>query len=126
MLQHNWFFHDFCQKENARAIVRWISTRYSSLPWLDKLGDLSFVAYNVLEHFHPSDTKHVVLLLDNHESHKYYPSLELASQNHIIFVSLHPFHRVQPLDVAVYGLIKRYFEQEINTFLKQHPGRIVG
>lgn len=32
-------------------------------------------------------------------------------------------HRVQSLDVAVYGPIKSYFKQEI-TFHKQHPGRI--
>ncbi|KAJ8962885.1 hypothetical protein NQ318_001294 [Aromia moschata] len=81
-----------------------------------------------VEYVRPSETKRVVLLLDNHESHKYYPALEFASQNHVTFVSFppHTTHKVQPLDVAVYGPVKRYFEQEINTFQKQHPGRIVG
>lgn len=32
---------------------------------------------------------------------------------------------MQPLDVAVYGPMKKYFEQEIDTFQKSHPGRIV-
>lgn len=32
---------------------------------------------------------------------------------------------MQPLDVAVYGPIKKYFEQELNMFQKNHAGRIV-
>lgn len=80
-----------------------------------------------VQHVRPSEAKRVLLLLDNHESHKYYPALEFASQNHVTFVSFppHTTHRLQPLDVAVYGPIKKYFEQEISTFQKQHPGRIV-
>lgn len=33
---------------------------------------------------------------------------------------------VQALDVAIYGPIQRYSEQEINIFQKQHPSRNVG
>ncbi|KAJ8934808.1 hypothetical protein NQ318_010222 [Aromia moschata] len=72
-----------------------------------------------VEYVRLSETKRVVLLLDNHESHKYYPALvEFASQNHVTFVSFppHTTHKVQPLDVVVYGPVKK----------KQHPGRIVG
>lgn len=41
------------------------------------------------------------------------------------FYGPHTTDRMQPLDVAVYGPIKKYFEQELNTFQKTHPGRIV-
>lgn len=80
-----------------------------------------------IQYVRPSENKHVVLLLDNHESHKYYPALEYASEHHVTFVSYppHTTHKLQALDVAVYGPIKKYFEQEINTFQKQHPGRII-
>ncbi|CAG4975337.1 unnamed protein product [Parnassius apollo] len=76
-----------------------------------------------VEHVRPSADKKVLLLLDNHESHKYYPALEYASKNSVIILSLapHTTHKMQPTDVAVYGPLKR----EINTFQKAHPGRIV-
>lgn len=32
---------------------------------------------------------------------------------------------MQPLDVAVYGPLKKYFEQELNSFQEMHPDRIV-
>lgn len=69
----------------------------------------------------------VILLLDNHESHKYYPALEYASANNIIFLSFapHTTHRMQPLDITVYGPIKTYFEQSVSSFQKAHAGRII-
>lgn len=65
--------------------------------------------------------------MDNHESHKYLPALELASKNHIIFVSLapHTTHRMQTLDLCVYGPLKTYFEQSVATFQKKYVGRII-
>lgn len=80
-----------------------------------------------IEHVRPSTNKRVVLILDNHESHKFFPALDYASQHHVTFVSFppHTTHKLQPLDVAVYGPLKKYFEQEVNTFQKQHPGRII-
>lgn len=65
--------------------------------------------------------------MDNYESHKYLPALELASKNHVIFISLapHTTHRMQPLDFCVYGPLKTYFEQSLATFQKEHVGRIV-
>ncbi|CAH0726273.1 unnamed protein product, partial [Brenthis ino] len=53
--------------------------------------------------------------------------LEYASQNNVVILSLppHTSNKLQPLDVAVYGALKIYFEQEINRFQKTHPGRIV-
>ena len=80
-----------------------------------------------VEMVRPNENRKVLLLLDNHESHKYYPALEFARKNHVIFVSFapHTTNKMQPLDVAVYGPIKKYFEQEINTFQKSHPGRII-
>ncbi|CAH2085301.1 unnamed protein product [Euphydryas editha] len=81
----------------------------------------------LVEKTRPSEQKKILLLLDNHESHKFYPALEYASKNHIIFLSFppHTTHKLQPLDVAVYGPIKKYFEQEIATFHKAHPGRTI-
>nr|XP_021186027.2 uncharacterized protein LOC110373173 [Helicoverpa armigera] len=81
----------------------------------------------LVEKTRPTEQKKLLLLLDNHESHKYYPALEYATKHHIIFLSFppHTTNKLQPLDVAVYGPIKKYFEQEIATFHKAHPGRTI-
>lgn len=75
----------------------------------------------------PTPDKKIILVLDNHESHKYYPALKYATDNHIIFVSFapHTTHKIQPLDVSVFGPIKRFYEQEINIFQKNYSGRII-
>lgn len=58
-----------------------------------------------LRHFvgivRPTLERKVILVMDNHESHKYLLALEFATENHVIFVSLppHTTHRMQPLDL---------------------------
>ncbi|KAJ8945281.1 hypothetical protein NQ318_016051 [Aromia moschata] len=51
---------------------------------------------------------------------KFFPALEYASQNNVIFLSFapHTTNKMQPLDVSVYGPIKKFLEQELNTFKK--------
>lgn len=84
-----------------------------------------------LRHFvemtRPTAEKKVLLVLDNHESHKYLEALEYATQNHVIFTSLapHTTHKMQPLDRCVYGPFKNYFEQEVSLFQRTHVGRII-
>lgn len=53
----------------------------------------------------------VLLLLDNHESHLSIASLELAKSNGITMVTFppHTSHKFQPLDVSVYGPLKRRY-----------------
>jgi hypothetical protein len=80
-----------------------------------------------VETVRPTSENKVILVLDNHESHKYLPALEYASKHHVIFVSLapHTTHRMQPLDYCVYGPLKIYFEQAVAVFQKAHAGRII-
>ncbi|XP_026488620.2 uncharacterized protein LOC113395268 [Vanessa tameamea] len=80
-----------------------------------------------VEHVRPTPEKKILLLLDNHESHKYYPALDYASKNNVVILSLapHTTHIMQSMDVAVYGPLKTYFEREVNFFQKSHPGRII-
>lgn len=62
----------------------------------------------LVEKTRPAEQKKLLLLLDNHESHKFFPALEYATKNHIILLSFppHTTNKLQPLDVAVYGPIK--------------------
>lgn len=84
-----------------------------------------------LRHFvemtRPTQDKKNLLVMDNHESHKYLDALEFASKNHVIFISLapHTTHRMQPLDTCVYRPLKIYFEQAVSVFQKTYVGRII-
>ncbi|XP_071040606.1 uncharacterized protein [Parasteatoda tepidariorum] len=83
--------------------------------------------HHFVENTHPTPEKKVILILDNHESHKYIEALEYARKNNLIFISLppHTTHRMQLLDRCVYGPFKTYFEQEVSTFQRSHVGRII-
>lgn len=94
--------------------------------WINGPVFLQWLQYFVHQ-VRPSPEKTILLLMDNHISHKYYPALEFARENNVVFLSFppHTTNKLQPLDRAVYGPFKTFFEQEINTFQKAHPGRIV-
>ena len=89
--------------------------------WINGEAFLTWLTWFV-DVVRPTATKKVLLLLDNHEAHKYYPALHFASKNHVMMLSFapHTTHRMQPLDVAVYRALKIFFEQEISAFQKQH------
>ena len=50
----------------------------------------------------------ILLLLDNHESHRSLSALEYCRNNgiHVVFFPPHCSHRLQPLDVSVFGSFK--------------------
>lgn len=75
----------------------------------------------------PTADRPVLLILDNHSTHQNLEALNLARENHVIMVSIppHTSHKLQPLDVSVYRSFKVAFEQAIDTFQKNHPGRRV-
>ncbi|KAG8235449.1 hypothetical protein J437_LFUL015797 [Ladona fulva] len=54
--------------------------------------------------------KPILLLLDKHESHLSVEALGKASEAGIVIATfpLHASHKLQPLDLAVYGPLKRY------------------
>lgn len=56
----------------------------------------------------------IVLLLDNHESHRSLEALQFCRANGIHFVSFPPHcsHRLQPLDVSVFGPFKTAINKE--------------
>ena len=84
-----------------------------------------------LQHFQKyakaSLTEKVLLIVDGHSSHKYLDALLYAKENGIVLLCLPPHctHRMQPLDVAFFGPLKSYYDQEITKWLKANPGRVV-
>lgn len=72
-------------------------------------------------------TDPIFLLLDNHESHRALAVLEFCRANGIHVVSFPPHcsHRLQPLDVSVFGPFKTALNKQFESFMRMHPGRAV-
>lgn len=89
-----------------------------------------FVQY--LQHFintvKPSNDHKVLLLLDGHTTHTRNPeALDLARDCGVILLSLpgHTTHRLQPLDVSFFKPLNTYYIDEMEKWLRVHPGRVV-
>ncbi|KAJ8972487.1 hypothetical protein NQ314_000165 [Rhamnusium bicolor] len=61
----------------------------------------------------------VILLLDNHESHVSIPTIDLVKRSGVILVTFHSHtsHRMQPLDVCVYGPFKTYYSSAVSNWM---------
>lgn len=78
-----------------------------------------------ISHVKPSKETPVILLLDNHSSHLSCKVLNLCKENGVIMVSFPPHysHRLQPLDVAVFGPFKKCCSSGISAWLVNNPGK---
>ena len=65
------------------------------------------------------------MILDNHNSHLSLEGLEFAKQNGIIMVSFPPHcsHKLQPLDLSVFGPLKKRTASAQQNWLRNHPGQ---
>ena len=66
-----------------------------------------------------------LLLMDNHISHLSIEAVDLARENglHLLTFPPHCSHRLQPLDVGVYGPFKRYYSSLCNSWMTSNPGK---
>lgn len=82
-----------------------------------------------LQHFikytKPTKEQPVILILDNHESHISVPAIQMAKDNGIMLITLHPHtsNHMQPLDKTVFGPFKKYFNTAANELLLT-PGHV--
>lgn len=70
----------------------------------------------------------VLLILDGHSSHTKNLNVILkAKDNNCIILSLpsHCTHRLQPLDISFFKSLNSFYDIEIQTWLRSHPGRVV-
>lgn len=104
----------------------------SSLALGNKSGWMTSELFpKVLEHFvkHtrccPQDP--VLLLVDNHESHVSLSSVRFCKTNGIVLLSFapHTTHRMQPLDVGVFGPFKTFCSVAFNDWMVSNPGKTI-
>ena len=81
------------------------------------------------DHFLMNAVSHrpLLLLLDGHSSHFEPQSIEFARQNHIVIFCLppHTTHECQPLDVGLFGPLKKYWQQECHKFYQNHLNVVI-
>lgn len=68
-----------------------------------------------------------LLLLDNHQSHVNLDVIKLAKENgvHLLTFPPHCSHRLQPLDVGVYGPFKTYYNSAAAAWMTSNPGKTI-
>uniref|UniRef100_A0A336MF36 CSON014617 protein n=1 Tax=Culicoides sonorensis TaxID=179676 RepID=A0A336MF36_CULSO len=69
----------------------------------------------------------VLLLLDNHESHCSIQAIECARELGIVLLTFppHTSHKIQPLDVSVYGPFKTKFKIAFKDWLSTNVGKVI-
>ena len=79
------------------------------------------------KHSRPTADDPVLLILDNHSSHKTYGVYNFCRTNHIHIVSLppHSSHRLQPLDICFFGPLKNAFNRECEFYIKTYSSQNV-
>lgn len=69
----------------------------------------------------------ILLILDNHGSHRTFDVLKFCRENgiHVLSFPPHTSHRLQPLDVAVFGPVQNACNQLCEDWVTTHPGRVM-
>ena len=66
-----------------------------------------------------------LIILDNHFSHVNFEVVTFCRSHGIVLLTLppHTSHRLQPLDVAVFGPLKTYVNRQADGWMRTNPGR---
>lgn len=71
-----------------------------------------------------SKSRPKLLFLDNHSSHLSVETIDLAVENGVTMITFPPHcsHRMQPLDVSVYGPVKNAYKRAHSRWMKNNAG----
>ncbi|KAB0800104.1 hypothetical protein PPYR_07984 [Photinus pyralis] len=78
-----------------------------------------------VKHARCSKERPLVLFFDNHDSHVSIEIITAARNSGVYLITFppHSSHRLQPLDVAVYGTLKTRYNQACDDFMATNPGK---
>ena len=81
------------------------------------------------EHFlvHTVPGRPLLLLVDGHSSHYDPDSIKFAKNHSVIIFCLppHTTHEAQPLDVSLFGPLKKHWSLECHNFIQSSPGKVI-
>ena len=85
------------------------------------------VILHFLQHMNVSPTSPGLLLLDNHSSHVTLEAIETAASHglHVVTFPPHCSHKLQPLDVGVYGPFKLFYQSYSRDWMQNNPGKYI-
>lgn len=85
------------------------------------------VLKHIRDHTKCDKDNKILLLLDNHETHTTVKAINFCRKNGIVMLSIptHTSHKIQPLDVGVYGHFKNYCASAFNDWMTINPGKPV-
>lgn len=91
--------------------------------WIDTILFVK-VLEHIKNHTRCTVEDKILLLMDNHESHYSLEAVSYAKENRIVFVTFPPHctHKLQPLDVGVFGPFKTKLKIAQNDWLTNNPG----
>lgn len=94
--------------------------------WMQRDEFLKFM-HHFIRHSNAKKGTNTLLLLDNHISHISIEAIDLAIEHDISMLTFPPHcsHRMQPLDVSVFGPVKRMFSSQCSDWMKSNIGRLL-
>ena len=87
--------------------------------WMTNENFIDYMRHFV-KYAKPSAEHPVLLILDNHQSHVSLDVITYAKEHHVTLLSFPPHcsHKLQPLDVSVYGPFKTYINQASDSWMR--------
>lgn len=94
--------------------------------WINEEVFAEFLEH-LVQHTRCSVDHKILLILDNHDTHISLRAIDVARENGIVLLTLppHTSHKLQPLDVGVYGPFKTAYNRAIDGWLRSNPGKTV-
>ncbi|XP_034065436.1 uncharacterized protein LOC117542069 isoform X1 [Gymnodraco acuticeps] len=82
---------------------------------------------HLIQHTQCTPDRPMLLILDNLKTHISLKAVEKAKSNSIVMLTLppHTSHRMQPLDVTVYGPFKTLYNRALDGWMRSNPGKTV-
>ena len=92
--------------------------------WIDSTLFTQYLDH-FIEHVRPTKEQKVLLVLDNHVSHKSLEAIEKARANGIMLLTLppHTSSKLQPLDHTVFRALKVFYSQECDRWMINNMGK---
>lgn len=92
--------------------------------WMTREGFVE-VAKQIKKFTNACPENPVLVLMDNHDTHSSLELIMYCRENGLVLLTFppHTTHRLQPLDVCVFGPLKARYKANLNMWLSDHPGK---